>query len=101
MVPAADAKIIQVDIDPSEIGRSQHVDVEIVGDIRATIEAMFASVTVRVKRLRSKNEWLQKVREAKSDRLALVDSRASTTAVPIRPQWIMKELRRILRREPS
>jgi len=94
-----DAKIIQVDIDPSEIGIGQCADVEIVGDIRATIEAMFASATSQLKKLRSRNEWLQKVQEAKSDRLALIDSRASATAVPIRPQWIMKELRRVLRRD--
>lgn len=97
--PAAGAKIIQIDIDPSEIGRNRPVDVAIVGDIGATIAAMADYAKGQLKKLKGRDQWLQKVQRAKSARSAAIDSRASAIATPIRPQWIMKELRRILKRD--
>lgn len=96
---APDAKVIQVDIDSSEIGRLRRVDVEILGDVKATIETMSACVRRQTKKPRSRDQWLRRIEKAKNDRSNIIDSRASATATPIRPQWIMKELRRVLRRD--
>src|SRR3990170_3454267 len=41
---APNARIIHVDIDPSEIGKNVAVDVPIVGDVRRVLEALIAAV---------------------------------------------------------
>ncbi|HEX9105838.1 MAG TPA: biosynthetic-type acetolactate synthase large subunit, partial [Longimicrobiales bacterium] len=55
---APHAKIIHVDIDPSEIGKIVRVDVPIVGDARLVLEALAAVVEPR-----DRGAWLAEIRE--------------------------------------
>ncbi len=59
---ARDARKIHLDIDPAEIGKNVKVDVGIVGDLRATLEAMLGD-------LRSGNraDWRSTLAEWRSD----------------------------------
>ena len=41
---APDAKVIHADIDPAEIGKNRHADVPIVGDVKAVITELIASL---------------------------------------------------------
>jgi acetolactate synthase-1/2/3 large subunit len=41
---APHAKVIHIDIDPAEIGKNKHVDVPIVGDIKAVLTEMMAGL---------------------------------------------------------
>ena len=52
------AKVIHVDIDPSEIGKNVRVTVPIVGDARAVLEAL-----LEVAPLGDTSEWLATIRE--------------------------------------
>ena len=55
---APHAKIIHVDIDPSEIGKIMRVDVPIVGDARQVLEALLEEVAPRETGI-----WMQHIRE--------------------------------------
>ncbi len=55
---APHAKIIHVDIDPSEIGKIVRVDVPIVGDARRVLEALTEAVEPR-----DRSSWLAEIRE--------------------------------------
>src|SRR5579872_5932089 len=50
------SKVIHVDIDPSEINKNKEVDLGIVGDVRASLQMMIASLERRARRKELK-EW--------------------------------------------
>jgi acetolactate synthase-1/2/3 large subunit len=56
---APHAKIIHVDLDPAEIGKNVRVDVPIVGDVKAVLQALHKMVDTRehVAWLRQLDEW--------------------------------------------
>lgn len=51
-----DAKVIQVDIEPEEIGRARDVDVALAGDVRETLLALMNQA--RGRQFASRAEWL-------------------------------------------
>ncbi len=53
---APNAKIIHIDLDPAEIGKNVRVDVPIVGDVKAVLEAMHKMIESR-----QHVEWLQQL----------------------------------------
>jgi acetolactate synthase-1/2/3 large subunit len=55
---APHAKIIHVDLDPAEIGKNVHVDVPIVGDVKAVLQALHKMITTR-----QHVDWLQQLDE--------------------------------------
>jgi acetolactate synthase-1/2/3 large subunit len=55
---APHAKIIHIDLDPAEIGKNVSVDVPIVGDVKAVLEAMQKMIDTR-----EHVEWLQQLDE--------------------------------------
>ncbi len=60
---AAGARVIQVDIDPTEIGRNRPIDVGIVGDSRSVLEALASGV-----RAQAPAAWSRSLREKEADR---------------------------------
>ncbi|MDJ0270812.1 MAG: thiamine pyrophosphate-binding protein [Aigarchaeota archaeon] len=95
-----DVKIIQVDIEPSEIGRHYRVALGMVGDAKAVLRALIEAVKnvssgVLVKNTDRLNKIVAMRREEK-DKLALT---ASSDATPIKPQRVFRELREALKRD--
>ncbi len=72
----ADAKVIQVDIEPEEIGRARDVDVPLVGDVRETLLLMmdrargrqFKDHTAWVKGLAATKQTMRQMHEATAAR---------------------------------
>ena len=58
----ADAKVIQVNIDPVEIGRGRPVDVGIVGDAKAVLQQMLSLVRGKFEP-QKETPWLDALRE--------------------------------------
>ncbi|WP_137596753.1 pyruvate oxidase [Paucilactobacillus kaifaensis] len=62
---SADAKFIQVDVKPTNIGKRHHVDVGILADAKTTLAAMVAKTTAADKRpfydamLANKKNWIE------------------------------------------
>ena len=80
---APNAKVVHVDVDPSEIGKSIPVDVPIVGDVKHVLRQLNPLVeeTTRV-------EWIQRIEELKKDHPSLAIRETDSLI----PQHVIREL---------
>jgi acetolactate synthase-1/2/3 large subunit len=94
----ADAKLIQVDVDASEIGHNRPADVGIVGDAQAVLRQLLAACDGRVdpRRFLSWREHLQQVETSKREQ---AEAAMSTNDVPIHPLRLCKEVRDFIDRD--
>ncbi|HLW60706.1 MAG TPA: thiamine pyrophosphate-binding protein [bacterium] len=94
----SEAKLIQVDIDPAEIGRNRHADVGIVGDAKAVLAQLVEASegTVGAERRRS---WTSYLAEQHAERQAEQERRMSSDTQPIHPLRLCKEVRNFLPRD--
>lgn len=93
---APHAKVIHVDIDPSEIGKNRHPDLPIVGDVKRVIPKLLADLKELEPSLRRKNaeprqSWWKQIRAWKEEH-PLVPEISSTE---IKPQHLMAEINRL------
>jgi thiamine pyrophosphate-dependent acetolactate synthase large subunit-like protein len=81
----ADAAIVQVDVDPDAIGRHEPVDIGLLGDARATVDALTQRVTPRPDRAESVVERIRDAPEPWADGFEshpdLIDPRELTLAL--------------------
>ena len=68
IVPTSSCKVVQVDIDGSEIGRSQHIDLGIVSDIKLAVSALYRVVSQNSSRYKTKEAWIRTALGLKSFR---------------------------------
>jgi acetolactate synthase-1/2/3 large subunit len=80
---APHAKVIHIDVDPAEVGKSVHVSVPIVGDAKRVLHALVNEITPT-----TRLEWLQEIgdlrQEHPSDRVRESDK--------LLPQYVIKEI---------
>jgi acetolactate synthase-1/2/3 large subunit len=97
---SADSRWVQVDIEPTEIGRNRPIDVPIVGDARAVLKQMIAAAQKRLKNPRElpwvKECWLEAAQQQKQ-----VDALASSDSVPIHPLRMCREVRDFIDRDAT
>lgn len=94
----ADAKLIQIDIDPAEIGRNRHADVGIVGDAKAVL-AQFLDAGDGDFRAERRKNWISYLADQNEERRAEQERRMSTDRRPIHPLRLCKEVRDFLPRD--
>jgi acetolactate synthase-1/2/3 large subunit len=83
------AKIIQVDIDPTELGRNRDIDVCVEGDAGAVLEQLLAELGDG----RPDNDgWLKALREEEEKTLATRQEFLNSDAIPIHPLRLCKEI---------
>ena len=87
-IPPPGAQVIQLDINPEEIGRNYAISVGLHGDVRATLRQMLASADDSA----SRADWLAWVQERISAWWDEVDVHYSSDSVPMRPERLCKEL---------
>lgn len=78
-----DARIVQIDIDPTRIGRRTPVDLGLVGDVGATVRALTPMV-----REREDDGWLADARQRWRDDLLTYEERGQSGADLIHPQTV-------------
>ncbi|MFO7170694.1 MAG: biosynthetic-type acetolactate synthase large subunit [Chloroflexota bacterium] len=98
---APNAKVIHVDIDPSEIGKNVKVTVPIVGDARLTLQALLEELPEReaLADLHGHaSDWMEHIREmqAKHQPKQQYISRKDTEAMALPPHDVYAALTRIL-----
>jgi acetolactate synthase-1/2/3 large subunit len=91
-------RIVQVDIDPLEIGRNYPVEAGVLGDLKATIEALCDEIEQR----EGRRNWEQSARQQhlaqlQKDWQALV--RGQSDGSELTTSFMLQELRRVLPRD--
>jgi acetolactate synthase-1/2/3 large subunit len=98
-------KIIQVDSDPTEIGKNYPVEVGIVGDAKAVLEDLLPQVKALISKLppTAMKEFEERKKAKQKEVLALkgelkyyMDPLSFSDAVPIKPQRAVREIREFL-----
>jgi len=90
-MPKPGTAIIQIDIDPLEIGRNYPGVIGVLADVRAALEALARSAPA-VKH----DDWLSHTQKFVDDWRKEVEKSRTSDQVPIRPERICKELTEVL-----
>jgi len=88
-----DAKIIHIDIDPSEIGKNKKVHLPIVGDAKVTLEQIYERLKARIAKQREDSPWMKRVQEVREEvmRNAKLDNSSNLLSVQV-----IKKIRELL-----
>ncbi len=87
-IPRPGTPTIQIDVDPSQIGRNYPAEVAIQGDAKVTLERLFEAVDPVPER----PVWTARVRELVEGWRAEFDGLLRSGAVPIRPERLCREI---------
>jgi len=88
-IPKIGTPVIQLDIEPGELGRNYPNTVSLHGDAKVTLGKL---IEVAGKQPSRRAEWLEQVRSYVAAYWAESDPLRSSDAVPIRPERICREL---------
>jgi len=90
-------KLIQVDIDPVEIGKNYPVEAGIVGDAGEVLRQMLSEL--RGKKIREKKTYVKEIRRLKEEWFESIKSLRESDKVPVTISRFLKELRDCLPRD--
>ena len=93
----ADARIVQIEIDPKELGRNYPVEVGIEGDARAVLQEIIDQV--REREPRPNLRWVSDIHDWAARRNERLDAEARDSSRPIKPQRVYGELRKVMPRD--
>jgi acetolactate synthase-1/2/3 large subunit len=87
---APEAKFIQVDIHPQELGRNRGLEVAICADVRETLGALADALG---RESWKPGAWMRRVRRCDAEWRAELDSFAADTSAPLHPAAVYRALR--------
>jgi len=91
-IPPMGTPVIQIDIDPSELGRSYPTKVALQGDAKATVRRLIDALEP----IGGRPEWVGRAQELVREWRSEVAPLAHSEAVPIRPERLCTELTEFL-----
>ncbi|OQY07318.1 MAG: acetolactate synthase, large subunit, biosynthetic type [Planctomycetales bacterium 4572_13] len=80
---APHAKIVHIDLDPSNIGKNLHVDIPVVGDAREVLEQMLEALEYKPRK-----EWFEQIAAWKASHPFTYDKNADV----VKPQYVIEEV---------
>jgi len=86
----ATSKIVQIDVDPTEIGRNRAVDVGIIADSRSALEALGRAAPAQ-----QREAFLAGLREKEKKKQADLDEWCRSDAVPIHHYRLAREMSQV------
>jgi acetolactate synthase-1/2/3 large subunit len=86
--PAGNTSVIQLDINPAEIGRNYQVKVGLLGDAKVTLRRMIG----RAEATACRATWVRRAQDKLREWRTRTDVQANATAVPMRPERLCKEI---------
>ena len=92
LIPKPGTPVIQVDIDPAELGRNYPHTLGLAGDARVTVRALVEAVTTRT----SSSEWAKRAQNIVADWRNEIDPLRTSDVIPIRPERLCHELTKAL-----
>ena len=87
-IPRPGTPVIQMDIDPRELGRSYPIQVGLQGDARASLQKLIQSLEP----LGPRTEWVNRAQQLVQEWREEVAPLANSDAVPMRPERLCKEI---------
>ncbi|MGI9146149.1 MAG: thiamine pyrophosphate-binding protein, partial [Chloroflexota bacterium] len=87
-VPASPETVIQLDIDPAEIGRNYPAAIGLVGDAKVTLQQLIDEAPMGPER----GPWLGRIRELVAEWREHSASLLNSNAVPIRPERLCQAI---------
>ena len=87
-VPRPGTPVIQIDLDPAELGRNYPNVVGLMGDAKKSLEALSELLDTNT----SRDQWIQTARGAVQEWEEEMEPFRSSGSVPIRPERLCKEL---------
>jgi acetolactate synthase-1/2/3 large subunit len=106
---APDARIIQVEADPAEIGRNRAVDLALVGDLGATVEALAEAAAAAGRQgpgvgeepplTARRSAWLETLRAGRAEHFAHLRHLADDPEAPLHPMTITRAVEPFLARD--
>jgi acetolactate synthase-1/2/3 large subunit len=91
-IPTRAAQVVQIDIDPVELGRNYPDTIGLFGDAKATLRKLIASLDSK----RHNYQWIQRAQRLVKQWRDEMMPVANSDAVPIRPERLCKELTDVL-----
>ena len=97
-IPRPGTRVVQVDINPAELGRSFPISIGMQGDARATLHKMIdhADGTVPAEPSAERTAWVGRVQQFVSEWRAEVAPVVDAETLPMRPERLCKELTALL-----
>ena len=97
-IPRPGTRIIQLDINPAELGRSFPITVGMQGDARSSFRRMIdiATAAASSEPTAARPEWITHVQQLVRDWRASVAPLANSDELPMRPERLCKELTHLL-----
>ncbi len=86
------ARLIQIDLDPAELGRNYPVEIGVVADATTALEAVRRAVVRLDATPRPKDGLREEVRASRQATFAQVTGAANDQQLPLRPQRILADL---------
>jgi acetolactate synthase-1/2/3 large subunit len=87
-IPPQGTPVVQLDINPEELGRNYPIEVGMQGDVRNTLRKMLEYSEA----IEPRNEWVGRVQELVQNWKDGVVDKANSDTVPILPERLCKEL---------
>ncbi|MEI7671563.1 MAG: thiamine pyrophosphate-binding protein, partial [Deltaproteobacteria bacterium] len=87
-VPRIGTPVIQIDIDPSELGRSYANAVSLLGDAKVTVRRMLGLISEK----RANEKWTGRAQQLLQDWRKEVEPLCASAATPIRTERLCKEI---------
>lgn len=94
-----EARVIQVDMDPAELGHNRPVDMAILGDVGEVLRQFIAELPA--KRSSHTTGWLKMVREEEQRKEQLSLALLHSEQVPIHPFRVYREIRDLVDKEAT
>jgi acetolactate synthase-1/2/3 large subunit len=94
-------KIIQIDVDPEEIGKNYPIEIGVQGDAKLVLRQLINVIKVKLTKPRSYKDSprVRAIEEAKRDLCFYSPPQMFSDNVPVKPQRAIKELRDFLKRD--
>jgi acetolactate synthase-1/2/3 large subunit len=95
-----DTRLIQVDIDPHEIGKNYPVDVGIIGDIKAVLQDMLKYLKENYNSVDYKNtDYYKEIQKKREDWYKFLEDYADDNVEPVMISCVLRETRDFLDRD--
>ena len=87
-LPKKGTKVIQLDINPSELGRSYPITVGLQGDVKASL----AKIISNIKQSYNNSEWINHIKKIVTNWKVEISPLLNSEEIPMRPERLCKEL---------